>query len=120
MNYLETLRTATINISSSGDNVILAPGLDGMPASWDNGATKIAIDFISFIPSGSVTIQFKDGANLLGGPLPLVSGQPLTWENAMKNEHGILTLSANSNFTINLSAPVQVGGIIRYRVLNTN
>ena len=122
MNYLEGLRTVPINISNSGDNVIIGPGVSGsdMPASWENAATYIVIDFISFIPSASVTIQFKNGATNLGGPLPLVAGQPLTWENAIHNEHGVLTLSPNSNFIINLSGPVQVGGIIRYRLLAQN
>lgn len=109
MNYIETLEKADITVSASGDNTIIAAP----------GAGKyLAIDFLSFIPSGNVTIQLKDGATAYGGPLPVVSGQPLTWENAMHNEHGVLTMSDNSAFVINLNSAVQIGGIIRYRIIN--
>ena len=109
MNYLETLRKADINISTSGDNIIIpAPG---------NGS-YIMIDFISLLPLTGVTVQFKDGSNNYGGPLPLAAQQALTWENAMRNEHGIITCGNNNAFTINLNGNVQVGGVIRYRVFN--
>jgi hypothetical protein len=107
--YHETLEKADINISTSGDNTIIAAP--------DTGK-YIAIDFIQFLPTSAVTVQFKDGSTNYGGPLPLDAKQALTTENAMKNEHGVFTMSDNSAFVINLSSGVQVGGIVRYRIIN--
>lgn len=109
MQYIETLEKADISISTSGDNTIIAAP----------GAGKyLAIDFISLLPTTAVGVQMKDGTTAYGGALPLDAKQALTWENAMHNEHGILTMSDNSAFVINLDAAVQVGGIVRYRIIN--
>ena len=107
MNYQQVLRKADINIATSGDNTIIAA-----PTTPGN---YLAIDFISLLPTSAVSVQFKDGATAYGGPLPLATQQALTWENAMKNEHGVITLTQNSAFVINLGGNVQVGGVIRYR-----
>ena len=120
MNYLENLRKQDINISTAGDNQVIALGQGEMASSWENSAEYIAVDFISFIPNGNVTIQFKSGSVNYGGPISLVSGQAYTIENAIRNEHGIMTMAPNQAFVMNLSAPVQVSGFIRYRVNNTN
>lgn len=123
MMFQEKFRKADINISAIGDNIVIAPGLgltSGMPATWDNPGTFIAIDFITLIPSGNVTLQMKDGSTAYGGPLPLVASQPFVFENGVRNQHGIITLSPNNNFVINLSAAVQVTGFIRYRLLAEN
>lgn len=111
-NYPENLRKANIDISTSGDNTIIAaPTTEG---------NYLAIDFISLIPTTAVTVQFVDGTvaetqSDYGGPLPLDAKQALTWENAVSNEHGVITLSPNNSFVINLDGNVQVGGMIRYR-----
>lgn len=110
--YNENLRKADINIATSGDNtVIVAPTTTG---------NYLAIDFISFIPTTAVTVQFKNGTvaetpSNYGGPLPLDAKQALTWENAIGNEHGVITLSPNKSFVMNLDGNVQTGGVIRYR-----
>jgi hypothetical protein len=106
-NYIENLRKADINISTSGDNTIIAA-----PSGTGN---YLAIDFISLLPTTAVSVQFKSGTTAYGGPLPLSTQQALTWENAMKNEHGVLTMAPNQAFVINLGGNVQVGGIVRYR-----
>lgn len=108
MNYGEQLLKADINISTAGDNTVITSPADGR---------YIAIDFISFFPTTPVTVQMKDGVTAYGGPLPLDAKQTITWENAMKNEHGVLTLGINNDFVMNLSAGVQVSGIIRYRLI---
>ena len=111
MNYIETLQKADINISSAGDNtVISAPTTD--PNAY------IAIDHINFVVNGTVTVQFKDGTTVYGGPYALAQGQGVTLENAMHNEHGIITLGVGNPFKMNLSAGVQVSGFIRYRIVN--
>ena len=107
MNYLSNLRKADVNIATSGDNIIVvAPSTTG---------NYLAIDFISLIPTLANTIQFKSGATAYGGPLPLDAKQALTWENAMRNEHGVITCAPNQAFIINLTSSQQVGGVVRYR-----
>ena len=107
--YAETLEKADIDISSSGDNTIIsAPG----------AGKFIAIDFITFIPTSAVEVQLKDGSTDYGGPLPLDAKQALAWENTLNNDQGIITLSDDSAFVINLDAAVQVGGFVRYRIIN--
>lgn len=108
MIFTEQLLKADINISTLGDNtIIVAPG-DGK---------YLAIDFITFIPSASVTVQLKDGTTNFGGPLPLLASQAGTFENATRQERGVITCSNNAAFVINLSAPVQTGGWVRYRII---
>jgi len=109
MNYIHDLLKADINISTSGDNVIIAA-----PAT---AGAYIAIDFIQFIATLAVNVQMKSGTTNYGGPLPLAAGQAVTDENAMHNEHGVITCGSNEAFTINLSGNVQVGGFIRYRII---
>lgn len=129
--FEERLLKADINISTSGDNIVITPGVGEMPSSWDNSATYIAIDVINLIPNASLIMQLKDGAttdaNLAtfpqtnyGGPYSLVQNQGFVLENTMKNEHGIITLKPNHSFVINLNGAVQVSGFIRYRLLMTN
>lgn len=107
MNYLENLRKADINFATAGNNTIIAA-----PTTSGN---YLAIDFLSFMPTTAVTVQLKDGSTNYGGPLPLDAKQPVTWENAMKNEHGVITLSPNSAFVMNTDSAVQIGGLVRYR-----
>lgn len=105
--YNEDLRKADINISTSGDNTIIAA-----PSTTGN---YLAIDFISFLPTTAVAVQFKDGSTAYGGPLPLDTKQALTWENSFCNQKGVITLSPNQAFIMNLAGAVQVGGVVRYR-----
>ncbi len=107
MNYIENLRKADISISTAGDNILIAA-----PTTSGN---YLAIDFISFFPTSAVTVQLKSGSTNYGGPLPLDAKQTITWENAMKNEHGVITCAPNEAFVMNLDSAIQVGGIIRYR-----
>lgn len=105
--YNENLRKADINFATSGDHTIIAaPTTDG---------NYLAIDFISFVPTTAVNVQLKDGSTAYGGPLPLDAKQYVTWENAIENEHGVLTMSPNNAFVINTDSAVQIGGIVRYR-----
>lgn len=108
MNYIEDLKSTTINISTSGDNTLIAAPTDGK---------YIAIDFISFFPTSAVTVTIKSGSTAKTGPLPLDGKQTITWENAMKNEHGVIRCAPNEAFIINLGGNVQVGGMIDYRLV---
>jgi hypothetical protein len=109
MNYIETLRKADININLSGDNTIIAaPGV----------GKRIFIDFIAFIPTTSVTVQLKDGTTAYGGGLPLTQNQGVVFENSPQNNQGVITLSDNSAFVMNLSVSTQTSGFVRYRIMN--
>lgn len=105
--YNEDLRKADINIAISGDNTIIAA-----PTTAGN---FLAIDFMSMLPTTAVAVQLKDGATAYGGPLPLDTKQAITWENAFCNQKGVITMSPNQAFVINLGSAVQVGGLVRYR-----
>lgn len=107
MNYISNLRTAVIDIATSGANTLIAA-----PSTTGN---YLAIDFISLLPTTAVTVTFKSGSTAKSGPLPLDAKQALTWENAMRNEHGVITCAPNEAFIINLGGNVQTGGACRYR-----
>ena len=105
----EKLIKADIDISTSGDNTIIAA---------PSGTSEyIAIDFISFIPDSAVTVQLKDGSTSYGGAYSLAANQELSMYNPGDGD-GVITLSANSAFVINLSAAVQTSGFVRYRIIN--
>lgn len=129
--YEERLLKADININTAGDNIVITPGAGEMPATWENSAVYIAIDSINLIPSSAVTVQFKDGASTdanvgtfpqtnYGGAYSFAQNQGFVLENAMENEHGVITLKPNHSLVINLGGAVQVSGFIRYRLLSTN
>ena len=128
-NQLESLRKQDINISTTGDNIVITLSQGEMPTTWDAPGAFIAIDHINLIPNGSVTMQLKDGATTdanngtvpqtnYGGAYSLSQYQGFVLENVVEYEKGIITLKPNHSFVINLSAPVQVSGFIRYRIVN--
>jgi hypothetical protein len=112
-NFQETLRTAVININTSGDNVIIAA-----PATTGD---YIAIDFIQIIPTTAVTITFYSGPQASGtaltGPYPLSAQQVVTDENVFQNQHGIIECPPNTSFNLYTGGAVQCGGFIRYRIV---
>lgn len=107
--FIETLRKADINISTQGDNIIIAAPATGK---------HFRIDHINFIANAAVTVQLKDGSTNYGGSYVLQAGQAVVLENSFLNDQGVITTSDAANFTMNLSAPVQVSGFIRYRLYN--
>lgn len=99
---------ADINISSSGDNTIIAaPG----------SGKFLAIDFITLLPTTAVTVQLKSGSTNYGGPLPLDAKQPFTFENATRHPNGVITCADNEAFVVNLGSAVQCGGFVKYRIV---
>jgi hypothetical protein len=106
---LEKRLKANISINTSGDNaVIAAPG----------AGKYIVIDHINFVTAGAVNVQFKDGSTVYGGLYTLTTNQGFVLENIYQDEDGIITLSENAAFNINLSGNVLCGGFIRYRIIN--
>lgn len=100
-------RTVAINHAASGDNELIAAPTDGY----------IAIDHINILPTTAVTVVFKSGSTSLTGPYPLDAKQPITLENALQKEEGVLTCARNTAFNMNLSGAIQVGGYLQYRVV---
>lgn len=121
LNYFQERELkADVNISTAGNNIIIAPGMSapgvqGMPANWENPAEYLAIDYLVIFPAAAVTLQIMDGTTPYGGAYQLAAQQPFILENAMHAEDGLLKLSPNSNLEINLSAPVQVSGFALFR-----
>lgn len=105
---LDDLKNVAINITTSGDNTIIAAQGEG---------TYIAIDHINFIATTSVGLTFKSGSTSLSGAYPLDTKQAVALDNAMCAEKGIITCGNNEAFIINLDGAVQVSGFIRYRIV---
>lgn len=107
--FNETERTAVINTASSGDNTLIAaPG----------AGKRLYIDFISIFPTSAVSVTLKSGSTSITGPYPLDGKQAVTFENTCELEHGILECANNEALVMNLGGAVQVGGFVRYRIMN--
>jgi len=105
--YENNLLTASIDISASGDNTIIAAPTEGY----------IAIDHINFLPTTAVSVQLKSGSDDYGADYPLDGKQALALDNAMNSPKGVITCGNEEAFKINLSGAVQVSGFVRYRVV---
>lgn len=113
INYHETLENAAVSFSATGDNIVIAAP----------GAGKyLAIDFLQFVPSADVTITLYRGTSAAGtalsGAMPLKANQANTIENAIHNEHGILTCLDNQAFNMFSSGASTITGFCRYRIIN--
>lgn len=92
-----------INISSSGDNTVIA-GVAG---------EIITVYGMFFQCGAATTITFKNGTSALSGPMSFVSGGGLNV--FFGDSTPIFTLSSGSSFIVNASGLFpQVGGFIYY------
>jgi hypothetical protein len=113
MNYLDTLESVAVSFSATNDNIVIAAP----------GAGKyLAIDFLMFVPSADVTLTLYKGTHAAGtalsGALPFKANQPIIIENAIKNEHGVITCDDNLSFNIYSSGSSTITGLCRYRIIN--
>lgn len=111
--YIETLESVAVSFSATGDNIVIAAP----------GAGKyLAIDFLAFVPSGDVTVTYYSGpqasGTALSGAMPFKANQPIIMENAMENEHGVITCADNQAFNIYSTGSSTLTGICRYRIIN--
>lgn len=111
--YQESLENGVVSFSATGDNtVIAAPG----------AGKYLAIDFLQFVPSADVTLTYYAGpqasGTALSGAMPFKANQAVTIENAMHNEHGIITCDNNTAFNIFSSGTSTITGFCRYRIIN--
>ena len=105
--FSEDQRNVVIDISSSGDNTIIAAPTNGF----------IAIDHINFMPTSAVSVVLKRGSTSLSGAYPLDAKQALTLENPSDWAKGVQNTNPTEAFILNLSSAVQVSGFIRYRII---
>lgn len=97
-----TMSRAAINISSSGDNTIVAAV----------GGQTVRIHKLFLIASGAVNLKFKDGASTdLTPALPLQAYGAMTLD--FDQEPWFITAAGNA-LIINLSAAVQVSGRVYF------
>lgn len=106
--YTGTQKNQVIDTSTNGANTIIAAPSTGY----------IVIDFITVLPTAAVSVTLKSGSTALTGPLPLNDKQPFTFENTIHSDQGILTCLPGDAFVITLGSGVQIGGFVRYRIIN--
>lgn len=111
--YHETLEQKVLSFSATGDNIVIAAP----------GAGKyLAIDFLAAVPSADVTLTYYRGPQATGtaisGAMPFKANQPIIIENAMHNEHGVITCDDNESFNIYSSGSSTITGFLRYRIIN--
>lgn len=113
MPYNETLESVPVSFSATNDNTIIAAPGDGK---------YLAIDFLMMVPSADVTLTLYAGTHAAGtalsGALPFKANQPIIIENAMENEHGVITVDNNLLFNIFSSGSSTITGLCRYRIIN--
>ena len=105
---VDDLKSVAIDISSSGDNTIIAAQGVG---------TYLAIDHINFIVTTAVGVKFITGSTDISGIYPFDTKQAIALDNTMSAEKGIVTCGSNEAFIINLDGAVQVSGFVRYRIV---
>lgn len=108
MEFSDKQQTATIDVSSSGNNTLIAAPSAG----------RIAVDHIQLIPEAAVEMILKSGSTNLEGPENFDPQQAKTIENVTKSYEGIYKCGFGDAFVLNLSDAVQVSGYIVYRVID--
>lgn len=101
----QAIQFASINISSSGDNTIIAA----------DPARRIKILSYVFVAGGSVNIIFKSGAsNSLSGAMPFVINAGIAAPPVAPSTGPYMQTNVNEAFVINLSGAVGVTGHLSY------
>lgn len=95
---LTKYQTGAIQISASGDNVVIGAA----------AGQSISILRMKLIAAAPVTVTIKDGASTtLLGPFPMVAATPIDFDLAFNAEPWFATAAGNA-FIINLSSAVAV------------
>jgi len=105
LNTIQNCRQAAVNISASGDNLIVS-----------NASSPILIYGLTIVAGGAVNITLKNGTGTsLTGPIPLVNGGSIDFAPTFERYVAGQGSGANGGFYINLSSAVQVSGTIYFR-----
>lgn len=101
---------APINVSSAGDNLIVAA------STVLTVAAPIVVLSYKFLVGGSVTITWYSGTHAAGTALsgPMAFGTLIFGDSGAENRFGWLSTNAGEALNLYLSAPVSVVGMITY------
>jgi len=98
---MEDLLFAPINVSTLGDNIVISPQ-----------TKRIRVFHVVFVPSGSITVQWKSDVNVISGPIPLVASAGYS----TSFQYGFMQTGNGQALILNLSgsAPATIGGSLAY------
>ena len=100
INAVDTLQEAIINFANTGDNIIV-PSTGG----------TIGIYRYWLVVGAAVNLVFKDGSNILTGPVPLAANEAMVFTF---DTQPWFTISSGNGLIINASGPAQVSGRAYY------
>jgi len=98
--------SAQINVSTSGDNTIIA----APPA-----PQFLRIFSIKIGAYGAVNVSLKSGSVVLDGPFPCTTDSGYAESDGI---NGLMDCAVNQPFIVNLDGAVQVAGRVTYAVKN--
>lgn len=99
-----TIRFATVSISSSGDNQIVA-AVTGK---------KIKVLSATLVSSGTVSVKWRSGTTDLSGAMPLVANSGFVLPASSPGQGHYFETAVTTALNINLSGAVAVSGHISY------
>lgn len=105
LNTIQNCRQAPVNISASGDNLVLS-----------NALGPIQIYGLTVVAGGAVNVTLKNGqANVMTGAMPLVNGGSIDFSPTFERYVVGQGTGANGGFYINLSAAVPLTGTVYFK-----
>jgi hypothetical protein len=105
LNTIQNCRQAAVNISASGDNLVLS-----------NAIGPITIYGLTIVVAGAVTVTLKNGtATALTGPIPLVADGSIDFAPTFERYICGAGTGTAGGFYINLSSAVQASGTIYFK-----
>ena len=105
-NTVQNCRQAKVDISASGDNLLLS-----------NALGPVIVYGLTVVAGGAVNITLKNGtAHALTGAIPLVNGGSIDFAPTFERYTVGTGTGANGGFYINLSTGVQLSGTIYYKL----
>ena len=102
---------AKIDASTTGDHTVVAA-----PAAWQ----KIRVQGYALIAAGEVAVTWKSGATEISGAMPIAANgglAPSAGSSSAIGPDGVLQCAGGEALVLNLSAPVAVGGHLRFELV---
>ena len=102
---------AKIDASTTGDHTVVAA-----PAAWQ----KIRIMNYTIFAAGDVSVTWKSGSTEISGAMPIAANgglAPSAGSSTAIGPDGVLQCAGGEALVLNLSAPVAVGGHLRYELV---
>lgn len=102
---------AKIDAGTIGDHTVVAA-----PAAWQ----KIRVQSYTLIAAGDVSVTSKSGSTEISGTMPLAANgglAPSAGSSSAIGPDGVLQCAGGEALILNLSAPVAVGGHLRYELV---